>query len=44
MESWKTLSKEVVLDWGPFLKVESHEVGLPDGRVLEKWPDRKSVV
>ena len=38
MESWKTLSKEVVLDWGPFLKVESHEVGLPDGRVLEKWP------
>ena len=38
MESWKTLSRETVLDRGKFLRVEDHTVQLPDGRVIEQWP------
>ncbi len=38
MESWKTLSRETVLDRGKFLRVEDHVVQLPDGRVIEQWP------
>jgi len=34
----KTLSREMVLDMSPFLKVEKHRVGLPDGNVVEDWP------
>ena len=33
----KTLSRELVLDMSPFLKVEKHRVGLPNGRVVEDW-------
>ena len=38
MENWKTLEKKLALDMPPFLKVESHTVLLPDGRVIEGWP------
>jgi ADP-ribose pyrophosphatase len=38
MDSWKTLSRETVLDRGKFLQVEDHTVELPDGRVIEQWP------
>jgi len=38
MEPWKTLSKELVLDMAPFLKVESHTIQLPDGQVINNWP------
>lgn len=38
MDSWKTLSRELVLDRGKFLRVEDHTVELPDGRVIEQWP------
>jgi ADP-ribose pyrophosphatase len=38
MESWKTLKKEPVLDFSPFMTVEKHTVKLPDGRVIEDWP------
>ena len=38
MDSWKTLSRETVLDRGKFLQVEDHTVQLPDGRVIEQWP------
>jgi ADP-ribose pyrophosphatase len=38
MDSWKTLSRETVLDRGKFLRVEDHTVQLPDGRVIEQWP------
>jgi ADP-ribose pyrophosphatase len=38
MDSWKTLSRETVLDRGKFLRVEDHTVELPDGRVIEQWP------
>jgi ADP-ribose pyrophosphatase len=33
----KTLSRELVLDMSPFLKVEKHRVGLPDGQIVEDW-------
>ncbi len=38
MPSWKTLSRETVLDRGKFLRVEDHTVELPDGRIIEQWP------
>ena len=38
MLSWKTLSRETVLDRGNFLRVEDHTVQLPDGRIIEHWP------
>ncbi len=34
----KTLSRELILDMSPFLKVEKHRVGLPDGNIIEDWP------
>ena len=37
LRPWKTLSKQVLLDHGKFLKVESHAVELPDGRVIPDW-------
>jgi ADP-ribose pyrophosphatase len=38
MDSWKTLSRETVLERGKFLRVEDHTVQLPDGRIIEQWP------
>jgi ADP-ribose pyrophosphatase len=38
MQPWKTLSREMVLDLGKFLKIENHVVELPDGSVIENWP------
>lgn len=38
MESWKTIKREPILDLSPFLKIEQHTVGLPDGQVIDKWP------
>jgi ADP-ribose pyrophosphatase len=38
MESWKTLSRRVILDHSEFLTVEEHAVELPDGRVIPNWP------
>ncbi len=38
MEAWKTIAREVALEIGPFLKVETHTVELPDGQVIESWP------
>lgn len=35
---WKTLSKRVLLDHGKFLKVEGHNIQLPDNEVIEDWP------
>ena len=34
---WRTQSRRVVFDRRPYLTVESHEVVLPDGRLLEDW-------
>ncbi len=38
MKPWKTLSRELVLDFSRFLSVERHTVELPDGRIIENWP------
>ena len=38
MDSWKTLSRQVLLKHSKFLTVENHTVELPDGRVIEDWP------
>jgi ADP-ribose pyrophosphatase len=38
MKPWKTLSRKLILDHSPYLRVESHTVQLPDGRVIDDWP------
>lgn len=38
MESWKTLKKEPLLDFSPYMKIEKHTVKLPNGQVIENWP------
>ena len=38
MESWKTLSRRVLLDHSKFLVVEEHAIELPNGHVIEDWP------
>jgi ADP-ribose pyrophosphatase len=49
MPAWKTLSRRVVFDQSPWLKVEYHAVELPDGRLISDWtwiktPDYINVV
>jgi ADP-ribose pyrophosphatase len=38
MQPWKTLTRRVVLDQSPWLRVEQRKVQLPDGRVIAEWP------
>ncbi len=38
LRPWKTLSSHVILEHGKFLKVEEHEIELPDGRIIPDWP------
>lgn len=38
MKPLETISRRVVLDFSPRLRVESHRVRVPDGRVIEDWP------
>ncbi|MCD4672885.1 MAG: NUDIX hydrolase [Anaerolineaceae bacterium] len=38
MHTWKTLSKETILDFSKFLRVELHAVELHDGQVIPDWP------
>jgi len=38
MKAFETVSRRLVLDLGPRLKVETHEVRLPDGRLVSDWP------
>jgi ADP-ribose pyrophosphatase len=38
MQLMKTLSRQVILEHGRYLTVESHQVELPDGRVISHWP------
>lgn len=35
---WRTRQRRTVLDAGRFLRVELHEIELPDGRVIDDWP------
>ena len=34
---WETVSRRTILDCGKFLRVESHTVKLPDGRIIPDW-------
>jgi ADP-ribose diphosphatase len=38
MRPWRTRSRRTILDQSPWISVESHEVELPDGSVIEDWP------
>jgi ADP-ribose pyrophosphatase len=38
MQTWKTHSKRVLCQPNRFLKVELHELELPDGRRIADWP------
>lgn len=38
MHHWKTLSRRLVYDQSPWLRVEHHTVELPDGRLIPDWP------
>lgn len=38
LQPWKMLSRRLVLDHSQYLKVELHDVQLPDGRVIKDWP------
>jgi ADP-ribose pyrophosphatase len=38
MSKWFTQSRRTVLDNGRYLKVEHHEVLLPDGKIIADWP------
>ena len=49
MQNWKTLARKIVLDEPPWLRVESHTVELPTGRIIPGWqwvitPDYVNVV
>ena len=37
MRTWKTLSRNTILEKPPFLIVENHAIELPDGRVIPDW-------
>jgi len=38
LDSWKTLSRRMILDHSIYLKVENHVVELEDGQVINNWP------
>lgn len=49
MTAWKTHSRRLVFDQPPWLRVEYHEVELPNGRIIPDWtwiktPDYVNVV
>jgi ADP-ribose pyrophosphatase len=49
MQTWKTLSRQVLLSQPPYLEVERHSLELPDGRLISNWqwivtPDYVNVV
>jgi ADP-ribose pyrophosphatase len=49
MKPWKTKTRRIILNQGPWLVVENHTVELPDGRLIPDWqwiitPDYVNVV
>jgi ADP-ribose diphosphatase len=38
MMSWRTISRNTILDHSKWLRVEDHSIELPDGRQLSDWP------
>lgn len=37
LQTWETLSREIVLQPNKFLTVENHTVKLPDGQIISDW-------
>ena len=37
MKLWKTLSRKTVFEKEPWLRLEEHQIELPNGRVLDEW-------
>lgn len=38
MKNWKRHRQKTILDHSKFLRVDEHEVELPDGRIIKDWP------
>ena len=38
MQPLQTISRQLMLDLSPYLRVETHTVMLPNGQVIEGWP------
>lgn len=38
MESWRTLSRRTILNYSKLLRVEEHQIELPDGQRIDDWP------
>ena len=38
MRSWETLSRRVILNHSQYLCVESHDIRLPNGDIIQDWP------
>jgi len=38
MRQWKTVKRELILDYGKFLKIEQHTIELPNGTIVDHWP------
>lgn len=38
MKPWKTIARRIVYEKQPWLKLEAHQIELPDGKLLEDWP------
>ena len=37
MKLWKTLSRQIVYDRTPWLKLEEHQIEQPDGKIIDAW-------
>ena len=37
MKLWKTLSKQIVFEKSPWIRLEEHQIELPNGNVLDQW-------
>jgi ADP-ribose pyrophosphatase len=38
LRAWKTISRKTIFNDSKFLKVESHTIELPDGKIIPDWP------
>ena len=38
MKTWKTLSRNTILNHSKYLTVENHTLELPDGNIISEWP------
>jgi ADP-ribose pyrophosphatase len=38
MQPWKTITRRLILDHSKYLKVEAHDIRLPNGDIIRDWP------